>query len=145
MGTMNNEFDAYLSIFDKNASRYIDVLQVALLRIGRCSILPELYEVFGQEKLLKFLDIFSGTTVEVPSRALLEHAVRDTYIYVSIRKVEYNGGARSEVIKTLARRYGISDDRVRSIYLEMKNYLDGLNIKVTPIEEKAGVSVNEGP
>lgn len=130
-------FDPSITILDKNAAKYLDVLQVALLRIGKCTILPELYEIFGQDNLLKFLDIFSGVNVQIPSRSALEHAVRDTYIFMSIKRLENCSASRAEMIKTLARRYSISDDRVRSIFLEMRSYLDNLNVEVKAEEKVA--------
>ena len=103
-----------VSILDAHAARKIDALQVALLRISHTSVLPELYEVFGTETLLEFLDIFGGVTVEVPSREILENAIRDTFIFFQLDTCE--DSEKSDVEKDLSDRYGITKLQVKHIY-----------------------------
>ena len=75
-------------IFDRGSLKHIDALQVALLRAGKDTLLPEIYDIFGKDKLLKFLDIFSGATIRVPPRKVLEDSIRDTYVYLTMEKRE---------------------------------------------------------
>ena len=112
------------AIFDTGSAKHIDVLQVSLLRAGKHTLLPELYDIFGKDKLLKFLDIFAGTTIEVPSKKVLESAIRDTYIYLSLENIRKGGGNRkkSDVVKDLADRYSIESSEVLRIYADMKGY-----------------------
>jgi len=115
------------NIFDPGAVNHIDALQVALLRSSKDTLLPELYEIFGKSKLLKFLDIFSGTTIVVPDRDLVENSIRDTFIYISVSKaVTYRKKERvMGIVKDLADRYSISKDDVWNIYQSMKRFSSG--------------------
>ena len=111
-----------VSILDAHAARKIDALQVALLRISHTSVLPELYEVFGTETLLEFLDIFGGVTVEVPSREILENAIRDTFIFFQLDTCE--DSEKSDVEKDLSDRYGITKLQVKHIYQDMQEFMN---------------------
>lgn len=113
------------AIFDRGAEDHIDALQVALLRASRGTILPELYEIFGKDKLLQFLDIFSGTTINIPSRKVLEDSIRDTYIYLGLRRASKKANRKkvmSDVAKDLADRYDIDKQTVWSVYEDMKKF-----------------------
>ena len=115
-----------LAIFDNSSTGHIDVLQVALTRASRDSILPELYDIFGKDNLLKFLDIFAGTTVKVPPSKVLEDAIRDTFIYLTIGKAKKARKIKSviaDVVRDLAVRYSISNIEVWSIYNDMQGFL----------------------
>jgi len=86
-------------------------------------LLPELYDIFGKEKLLQFLDIFAGTTVKVPTKRVLEDAIRDTYIYLGMEKARTSGKKKKimpDVVKDLAARYDIDEIHVQRIYNDMK-------------------------
>ena len=111
------------AIFDNSSIKHIDALQVSLLRAGKNTLLPELYDIFGKEKLLKFLDIFAGTTVKVPTKKVLEYAIRDTYIYLGMEKARTSGHKKKrmpDVVKDLAARYDIDEFHIWKIYNDMK-------------------------
>ncbi len=113
------------AIFDSSATKHIDALQVALVRASRDSILPELYDIFGKESLLKFLDIFAGTTVKVPTKKVLEDAIRDTYIYLSLEKMKKSGKPKkgmTDVVRDLADRYSMSMEDVWATYRDMQGF-----------------------
>lgn len=110
-------------VFDNRVMEHIDVLQVALVRAGRNTLIPELYEVFGKDNLLKFLDLFSGTTIEVPSKLVLENAIRDTFIYLAINRAKKNPRVNvNDVKKDLMDRYHITRDQVEDIYKDMHSF-----------------------
>lgn len=109
-------------IFDRGSLKHIDALQVALLRAGKDTLLPEIYDIFGKEKLLKFLDIFAGTTVQVPTKKVLEDAIRDTYIYLGIENAKAKRKEKADVVRDLAKRYDIDNRDVHIIYEDMKKY-----------------------
>jgi len=115
-------FSRSLSIFDPAVTKHIDALQMALVRAGRDTILPELYEIFGKADLLKFLDIFAGTTVEVPPKAVVENAIRDTYVYLSLEEAVDSGNKKrvQDVVGYLADRYSISRKALWNIHREMR-------------------------
>ena len=108
------------AIFDTGSAAHIDALQVSLLRAGKNTLLPELYDIFGKEHLLKFLDIFAGTTVQVPSKKVLENAIRDTYIYLTLTTGLSKGKKKSDIVKELMERYDIPKKDVFTIFKDMK-------------------------
>lgn len=111
------------AIFDTGSVAHIDALQVSLLRAGKHTLLPELYDIFGKERLLKFLDTFAGTTVQVPSKKVLELAIRDTYIYLTLNMSLKSGKKKkSDVVKSLSERYDITGHEVLNIYRDMKTH-----------------------
>jgi hypothetical protein len=110
-------------IFDSRSSKHIDALQIALLRTGRDTLLPEIYEIFGKESTIKFLDIFAGITVKVPTKQVIENAIRDTFIYLTLKKAKRNGYPKSpDVVTDLADRYSIERSTVKIIYKEMDKF-----------------------
>lgn len=121
IGTQKRSPD--FAIFDTGSSKHIDALQVSLLRAGKNTLLPELYDIFGKENLLKFLDTFAGTTVEVPTKKVLEDAIRDTYVYLTLEKgLKSSNKKKSDVVKELSDRYDIEGREVLRIYRDMKGY-----------------------
>lgn len=48
--------------------------------------LPELYTIFGKEAFIKFLDIFAGTRISVPTRDEIEESSRNHAIYKAWKK-----------------------------------------------------------
>lgn len=120
--------DRTLHILDKNLMEHMDTLYLVLVHTSRMTLLPELYEVFGKEAVVKFMDVFAGTTVQVPPRAVLENCVRDVDIYLTLKKSNVPA-----VIADLALKYSISTDTVYNI----RDYVDKLvvgtyNIEVQP-------------
>jgi hypothetical protein len=96
-------------LFDKDVNTLIDVFIPVMLRWTRNTLIPELYEVFGNQHLLQFLDLFAGTRVEVPSRDLILTALRDADIYARL-------AARKDTVGSLATKYGLEEHRVADAY-----------------------------
>ena len=71
-------------LFDKDVSGLIEVFIPIMLCRTRNTLIPELYEVFGHQDLMRFLDLFAGTRFEVPSRDLILTALRDADIYARL-------------------------------------------------------------
>ena len=111
-----------LRILDPNMDEYVDVLKVIMLYTDRFSLLPELYEVFGEEHLLRFLDVFAGTIIEVPPPEVLERAVRDVTIYMRMKKSGPVG--RGKVISALAEELLISEESVKQTYREVSKIIE---------------------
>lgn len=111
--------DSYGSL--KNLANIIDpeVFQrfdkLALLFVTRWpfSHIPDIYEVFGKELMIKFMSTFAGMTIKVPSREGLERAMRDHQIYYEIEE-------RGAKPKALAKAMGIEVSNVYMIYHRMK-------------------------
>lgn len=89
-----------------------------LVSCGSYTFLPELYDIFGREATIKFLDVFAGTRIKVPKLEKLEALARDTAIYVRIENV--SNRQKPAVVKSLAEEYELNEDRIRSIYASTK-------------------------
>lgn len=109
-----------VSILDEDNLSDIDTFEVVLLRICRWTLIPEILEAFGPENTLKFLDIFKGTTIKVPSASIIAEAARDTVIYSMLGP---NPKDR-DVVSYLAKRFDLSQDDVWAIYSRVKGWRD---------------------
>jgi hypothetical protein len=135
---LKNHSSSDIKIFDDVSGRFADVLQVAL--IGYCgnTHIPEIYEIFGATYTLPFLDIFSNTTVKVPSRRVLEDAIRDTCVYIQLEQTPE--GHKTQVVRDLAVKYGITGQRVRSIYYETQQRLRRFKLpRLSKVPERSDV------
>lgn len=102
-------------ILDPQVRDHMDTFRVVFTRSAKYTIFPELMEIFGADKVVRFLEIFGGMTIRVPRREFLEQAVRDTDIYVAISRHD-----APETTDRLAVRYEIPRETVRDIYLRVK-------------------------
>lgn len=100
-------------LLDQDLIHYSDLFIAVLLQQADATFLPELYEVFG-DKLVLFLDIFAGTTFVVPSRQVIEKAVRHVAIYHKLESGRYKE-------EELAREYGVDIRWVREIRKQVQN------------------------
>lgn len=89
-----------LRLLDSNLGEHLDVLKLVLMYRHSDSFLPEIYDVLGPEKFLKFLDIFAGATLTLPSFKDLSTAVRDVSIYLDVQR-----GVKPEDVNA---KYGVS-------------------------------------
>ena len=105
------------SIFDTVSKEYLDLFQVTLLEVASTTHLPEIYSVFGQECFLKFLDIFSGTTIKVPSRQILDDCMRDVGIYLNLKRAGVDGQAMA--VRDLAVQHSLATSKIRKIFVDM--------------------------
>lgn len=106
-----------VSIYDHVTGSFSTVLRVALERTSPRSHVLALFDIFGQETFLKFLDVFAGTRVDVPSKAKLEDALKQTTIYLEL--IRTSPGQRSARIKELARKYRMTAGDVRKVFVEL--------------------------
>jgi hypothetical protein len=106
-----------LSLLDKELARYAEIFTQILLYRCRDTLLPELIEVFGRDRLPKFLDIFAGTTFQVPSREIITHAARDADIYECLSR-----GMPHSVMQD---KHGVSRDTVDSAFRRVKKIIEG--------------------
>lgn len=114
------------TFFERNSRRSIDALFVLLVHSGRYELLPELYEVFGREKLLQFLEIFGGTTIKVPSEKDLIQAARDVAIYTRLHDAQ---PGHKDPVDDLCHEYDLCSDEVYTIYREMAQLMDRYDLK----------------
>lgn len=80
------------------------------------TLVPEIFEVFGEEVGLKFLMLFGGTTVTFPAYKKVLDLKRNLDIYN-----EMNRNPDQECVQRLAKKYNISDVWVRELYASSKD------------------------
>jgi Mor transcription activator family len=86
------------------------------------SILSEFCELFGPKHTETLIDVFSGTTLEIPSRQTIENAERDILIYETLCLCT-TASQSSACGKTLCKRFNISRRRLREIFHRMEKQL----------------------
>lgn len=106
-----------VSILDNVTGRFNTVLRVALQRTCPRSHVCALFEVFGKENFLKFLDLFAGTEVKVPTKNKLEDAVRQVGIYMELKKASPR--KRPPIVRDLAKKFGLTAGEVRKVFVEL--------------------------
>lgn len=89
-----------------------------LLDCAGATHLPEICQIFGHEALVKLLDHFAGTTLEIPSREKIATALRDTTIF--FRMYQTKSGHKAELSRELAADYELTEHTVRLIYVRLK-------------------------
>jgi Mor family transcriptional regulator len=86
------------------------------------SFLNEFMETFGEESTDRLLDIFSGTTIEIPSSKNLESAERDIIIYTRLSPLIAKYDV-IQMVQDLAKRFKLTKEQVKSIYKGMKKHM----------------------
>ena len=115
------------SFLDLGTKREVDALYVLLIHSGRYELLPELYEVFGREHLIRFLELFGGTTITVPNTEDLAQAVRDVSIYCRMSAAPKE--QQSEVAASLSKEYSVDGTLVLRIYAQMTKLMDRYDLR----------------
>ena len=100
-----------LSILDEELLDHLDVFYLILLRICHRTLLPEILEAVGRENFIKFLDIFKGTTVRVPSAEVLHEAARDAIVYATLEREK-----DEDSLSYLGKRYDLSKQDLLTIH-----------------------------
>ena len=60
------------SVLSHLNGRQVEAFYVLLVSSGDYTFLPELYDIFGRDTTIKFLDVFAGCKIEVPKVEKLE-------------------------------------------------------------------------
>ena len=114
--------DLGISIMDAVSGRFVTVLRVVLDKACPRSPVLDLFDVFGRDAFLKFLDVFQGSTIEVPSRSKLEDAMRQVAIYLTLKRT--TASQRPKAIKELAHRYNIPAGDIRDMFVEVDDLFE---------------------
>ena len=104
------------------SGRQVEIFYVLLVSSGKYTFLPELYDIFGREATIKFLELFSGCKLAVPKLEKLEKLSRNSVVYVRVEQASKRN--KPAVIKDLAEEYEVTEDRIRSIYMKTKKKLE---------------------
>lgn len=111
------------------SGRQVEIFYALLVSSGKYSFLPELYDIFGRDATMEFLEIFAGCKLKVPKVERLEELARAVAIYVRIDSAP--SAQHASIVDTLAEEYELSKDRVRRIYANTKVKLeDEFGLKV---------------
>ncbi len=97
----------------------VKLLMLVLLNTDAYTFLPELLDLFGEDKLLKFLDVFSGTSIQVPSREKLGKSIRDVDIFC---RLEY--AKHKPTYKELSEEYEVSEKYIYLTYNRIKALME---------------------
>ena len=94
----------------------LDILMKVLLLdyTGEESLLPEIYEVFGSDYFIKFMDVFAGKSFSIPLHNELEEAVMKADIFYRLNGIKSKD--EYDQVQALSRRYEVNSERVRLIY-----------------------------
>ena len=107
-----------LAIYEEGTNRHIDAIKAVLILQSNFDLLPELYEIFGKEDTLKFLSIFAGRVIRVPSKGEIDQSIRDVMIWVALSK---NGAPDN--VRALAVKYGVTKNEVIRIHGRVKELM----------------------
>lgn len=100
------------------------------------SLLGEFLEIFGKENTIKLIDVFSGTTLEIPSRRKLEALDRDIHIYEALCSCTGRKQTR-RTQKALAHKHNLTEKHIREIYKRLEQQLKE-NKKFKLADERTG-------
>ncbi|MGA0383386.1 MAG: hypothetical protein ACO3L1_00120 [Flavobacteriaceae bacterium] len=117
---MENNFH----LMDKDVAPYLDIFVPLLLKECEETLLPELVSVFGEDGLLKFLNIFSGTTFRVPDRSLIFKLVRDAKIFVALNK-------KNSSLSELSVEFGLTETGLSKCYDRVESTLKAVGVNVS--------------
>jgi len=104
-----------LKVVKSSPDKLSNAVKLMLLSKFKDSYIPELYEVFGEQQIFRFLDIFAGTTIRVPRARDLQNAIRDSNVYVLM-----SGKDQAAAKDILMKRYSMSSAQVDEVYKEVK-------------------------
>lgn len=90
------------------------------------SFIPEIYDIFGKEGLLKFISVFSGESFDVPTRETLEYLARGVRIYVETERVKETSQYREQLYRDISREFGWSRQKIFEVYREFKDKIENL-------------------
>ena len=111
--------DKRLKTLNPALKRYQDVLELVIIYEGGKTLLPELYNVFGKELFIKFLDIFSGCEFKVPTLLEFERWVRDVDVYLNLLRSRNN-------LKSMGTKYGLGSEMIYYIYNKVSDAIDSV-------------------
>lgn len=100
-----------------------EYLKAVLLYVGdKCSLLPELLEVFSLEDTLLFLHVFSGQKMTIPKRKQIEAGLKDIAVYFAV----VNNSSAEEIIR-LAKLNSVTVQTIKLIVERIANILNQPN------------------
>lgn len=115
--------DGALHLFDSRLSRRVDALYAVLVASDSLQFFPEMLEIFGQDSVIKFMDIFAGQTVVVPPRDVLEAKIRDVTLLLEHER-------QGKSVDQLAKEYSMKKDDVIQKIQSVRDCLGKVGVSV---------------
>lgn len=97
------------------------ILYVLLCERYSYTLIPELHEILGEDKLFEFIKLFSGTTLEIPDINEVRNLLVDVVIYKQMEQA--TEGTIDSVEANLRDRYKLSKDSLRKAHMRTKKAL----------------------
>ena len=114
MAESDGPLDATAIDFAISNKAVFDVLFAVLLHDTEETLIPEIYEIFGAEYTIKFLELFAGTVVTVPDRNCVEQAMMDMDIFLTLSEAAPD--EQTVAVQRLALKYDRSADAINNRY-----------------------------
>lgn len=109
--------------YDRVKSRIVRVL---LIRQGGHVLLPELFDVVGEDMFLRLLDTFSGETFKFPSERELKRYAKEVDIYVCVK----NADVKHREMERLAGEYMCTYQAIQQVYAKMTKLVNEAHLQL---------------
>ncbi len=115
---------------------FVDALKAAVMTECPYSLLAEILFCFNDDAV-KFLHIFAGRTIVVPSVDELTAQMRRVAIWCALKQVHSTDPKRyEEVVSSLAIRFRIKRSEVKDVYIGMQSLMETAGLELRPRGEK---------
>jgi phosphopantetheinyl transferase (holo-ACP synthase) len=104
---------------DRKLSRGLDPVNAILCLCARHTLLPEIFNTFGRDSVLSFLDRFGGKTIKVPSVKSVYDALIAITIWDALEKSN-----TPDTITRLAKRFSLKESEVKAHRNKVQEMLD---------------------
>lgn len=94
----------------------VNPIEAVLFLNDRHTLLPELFDIFGSEETLHFLEVFGGKTFTVPSLSDVQRSLEHVAIWAAVSKND-----SPLEIRRLARRYSIPVSEVKAAHRRVQD------------------------
>lgn len=111
-----------VALLDDRLQQHLHPLSLVLMHEDEFGLLPEVFQVFGEEAMIRFFDIFAGRTFSIPDRDVLARRMRDVRVWIVMSQAPDSAPA-------LAQEYGISQTAVHEINRTIGALMDRFGIR----------------
>jgi len=114
-----------IKVFCEDSDRFVDGIYASIVANNRLEFLPELYEIFGEKRLFKFIQVFEGQTFTVPKMEDFEKMLINIEIWSELEKDDSD-----ETYDILMNRFILKKDEIHSIYSAMSAKMKYLKMRL---------------
>lgn len=94
---------------DRKTFGNVDPVEAVLFLTSRYSLLPDIFDIFGREQAIEFLERFGGKTIKIPSVKNVEEAIQQLVIWKALTADD-----SQENYKRLSSKYGLKESELRT-------------------------------